>query len=66
MVNLIESVVIVILVVMLFMGFRSGYIIGAGLVIVVLGSLLRAVHDARDITTGFAGLVYRGDGNVGG
>ena len=40
MVNLIESVVIVILVVMLFMGFRSGYIIGAGLVIVVLGSLL--------------------------
>lgn len=66
MVNLIESVVIVILVVMLFMGFRSGYIIGAGLVIVVLGSLLVLYMMHGDITTGFAGLVYRGDGNVGG
>lgn len=40
MVNLIESVVIVIVVVMLAMGFRSGYIIGIGLVVVVLGSIL--------------------------
>ena len=40
MINLIESVVIVILVVMLFMGFRSGYIIGVGLVVVVLGSFV--------------------------
>lgn len=40
MINLIESVLIVILIVMLFMGFRSGYIIGVSLVIVVLGSLL--------------------------
>lgn len=40
MVNLIESVLIVILVVMLSMGLRSGYIIGVGLVIVVLGSLV--------------------------
>lgn len=40
MVNLIESVLIVILIVMLFMGFRSGYIIGVSLVIVVLGSFV--------------------------
>ena len=40
MVNLIESVLIVIVVVMLAMGFRSGYIIGIGLVVVVLGSIL--------------------------
>lgn len=40
MVNLIESVFIVIVVVMLAMGFRSGYIIGIGLVVVVLGSFV--------------------------
>lgn len=40
MINLIESVAIVILVVMLAMGFRSGYIIGIGLVVVVLGSFV--------------------------
>ena len=40
MVNLIESVAIVILVVMLAMGFRSGYIIGIGLIVVVLGSFV--------------------------
>lgn len=40
MVNLIESVAIVIIVVMLAMGFRSGYIIGIGLVVVVLGSFV--------------------------
>jgi len=40
MVNLVESVLIVIVVVMLFMGLRSGYMIGVGLVVVVLGSLL--------------------------
>lgn len=40
MVNLAESVWIVILVVMLAMGFRSGYIIGIGLVVVVLGSFV--------------------------
>lgn len=40
MVNLIESVLIVIIVVMLAMGFRSGYIIGIGLVVVVLGSFV--------------------------
>lgn len=40
MINLLESVAIVILVVMLFMGFRSGYIIGIGLVVVVLGSFV--------------------------
>lgn len=40
MINLIESVLIVILVVMLAMGFRSGYIIGIGLVVVVLGSFV--------------------------
>lgn len=40
MVNLVESVVIVILVLMLTMGFRSGMIIGTGLVIVVLGSFV--------------------------
>ena len=55
MVNLIESVVIVILVVMLFMGFRSGYIIGAGLVIVVLGSLLVLYLIRRNLATGFTG-----------
>ena len=40
MVNLVESVVIVILVLMLTMGFRSGVIIGTGLVIIVLGSFV--------------------------
>ena len=40
MVNLLESVVIVILVLMLTMGFRSGVIIGTGLVIIVLGSFV--------------------------
>lgn len=46
MVNLIESVLIVIIVVMLAMGFRSGYIIGIGLVVVVLGSfvILHMMH----------------------
>ena len=46
MVNLIESVLIVIFVVMLSMGFRSGYIIGIGLVVVVLGSfvILHMMH----------------------
>lgn len=46
MVNLIESVAIVIIVVMLAMGFRSGYIIGIGLVVVVLGSfvILHMMH----------------------
>lgn len=40
MVNLVESVLIVILVLMLTMGFRSGVIIGTGLVIIVLGSFV--------------------------
>lgn len=40
MVNLIESVLVVILVLMLTMGFRSGVIIGSGLVIIVLGSFV--------------------------
>ena len=40
MINLLESVLIVILVVMLAMGIRCGYIVGIGLVIVVLGSVL--------------------------
>lgn len=40
MINLIESVVIVILVLMLTMGLRSGMIIGTGLVIIVLGSFV--------------------------
>lgn len=46
MINLIESVLIVIIVVMLAMGFRSGYIIGIGLIVVVLGSfvILHMMH----------------------
>lgn len=40
MVNLIESVLIVIIVLMLTMGLRSGMIIGTGLVIIVLGSFV--------------------------
>ncbi len=40
MVNLVESVLIVIVVLMLTMGLRSGMIIGTGLVIIVLGSFL--------------------------
>lgn len=46
MINLIESVLIVIFVVMLAMGFRSGYIIGIGLIVVVLGSfvILHMMH----------------------
>lgn len=38
--NLIESVIIVIVILMLTMGFRSGVIIGTGLVITVLGSFV--------------------------
>lgn len=40
MINLVESVLVVILVLMLTMGFRSGMIIGCGLVIIVLGSFV--------------------------
>ncbi|MFA7583447.1 MAG: efflux RND transporter permease subunit [Proteiniphilum sp.] len=40
MINLIESVLIVVLLLIVFMGFRSGIIIGLNLVIIVLGSLL--------------------------
>ena len=40
MINLVESVLIVILILMLTMGFRSGVIIGVGLVIIVLGSFV--------------------------
>lgn len=40
MVNLVESVLVVILVLMLTMGIRSGVIIGSGLVIIVLGSFV--------------------------
>lgn len=39
-INLIESVVIVIVVLMLTMGFRSGMLLGATLVVTILGSLL--------------------------
>ena len=39
-INLIESVIIVILILMLTMGFRSGVVIGTGLVITVLGSFV--------------------------
>ena len=39
-INLIESVVIVIVILMITMGFRSGVIIGTGLVITVLGSFV--------------------------
>jgi multidrug efflux pump subunit AcrB len=40
MVNLVESVIIVVLLLIFFMGFRSGVIIGTNLVVIVLGSLL--------------------------
>lgn len=40
MVNLVESVFIVVLLLVFFMGFRSGVIIGINLVIIVLGSIL--------------------------
>ena len=40
MINLVESVLVVILVLMLTMGFRSGVIIGTGLVIIVLGAFV--------------------------
>lgn len=40
MINLVESVLVVVLVLMLTMGFRSGVIIGTGLVIIVLGSFV--------------------------
>ena len=40
MVNLVESIFVVILILMLTMGFRSGAIIGAGLLIIVLGSFV--------------------------
>ena len=40
LINLVESVAIVVLILVFFMGWRSGYIIGASLVVIVLGSLL--------------------------
>lgn len=40
LINLLESVIIVVIVLMIFMGFKSGLIIGASLVITVLGSFL--------------------------
>jgi multidrug efflux pump subunit AcrB len=40
LVNLAESVLIVVIVLMLTMGFRSGFIIGTALVVIVLGSFL--------------------------
>ena len=40
MVNLMESLVIVVLILMLTMGFRSGVIIGSGLMITILGSFV--------------------------
>lgn len=39
-INLMESVVIVVLILMIFMGIRSGLIIGASLVLIVIGSLM--------------------------
>ena len=39
-VNLIESVLLVVIVLMFFMGFRSGIIIGYSLIVIVLGSIL--------------------------
>lgn len=38
--NLLESVVIVVVILMIFMGFKSGLIIGASLVVIVFGSFL--------------------------
>ena len=40
LINLVESVVIVVVVLMLTMGFRSGFIIGTALMVIVLGSFL--------------------------
>lgn len=40
LVNLLESVLLVVVVLMIFMGFRSGIIIGYSLIIIVLGSIL--------------------------
>jgi multidrug efflux pump subunit AcrB len=40
MINLVESVIIVVLLLIFFMGFRSGVIIGLNLVVIVIGSLL--------------------------
>lgn len=40
LINLVESVAIVVLLLVFFMGWRSGYIIGASLVVIVFGSFL--------------------------
>ena len=56
--NLLESVAIVILVLIFTMGFRSGVIIGFGLVLTV------GVRD--DLAAHFAWGVYRGNGHAGG
>lgn len=66
MINLIESVAIVIIVVMLAMGFRSGYIIGIGLIVVVIGIVCDSSHDARHPATGFPGFFYCCHGDAGG
>lgn len=40
LINLVESVVIVVLILIIFMGWRSGVIIGSGLLVTVVGSIL--------------------------
>lgn len=51
LVNLLESVVIVVLLLIFFMGWRSGYIIGTSLVVIVFGSFL--------VLQGFDGTLQR-------
>jgi len=51
LINLIESVAIVVLLLVFFMGWRSGYIIGSSLVVIVFGSFL--------ILKGFDGTLQR-------
>lgn len=65
MVNLIESVLIVIIVVMLAMGFRSGYIIGNRIGGSCFGFFCDFTYDARHFTKGIPGIVYCSYGNAG-
>ena len=51
LINLLESVVIVVLLLVFFMGWRSGYIIGCSLVVIVFGSFL--------VLKGFDGTLQR-------
>ena len=63
--NLIESVIIVVVILMITMGFKSGVIIGISLVVTVFGSFLFLVFCGWHDATGFAGVICACYGDAG-